>query len=124
TTLMKQTAIACLATGLVLSAGGLRAQDGPATLEACAAIQTDVARLACYDAVAGREAPGPAQADAAAEAARESLQEETAEETNATRRQRARQSIQGLFAFDSGDPRADALANVGQGSLLDTRWEL
>ena len=121
---MKQTAIACLATGIALSAGGLRAQDGPPTMEACAAIQTDVARLACYDEVAGRQAPGPAQADAAAEAARESLDNQATPETNATRRERARQGIQGLFAFDSTDPRADALANVGQGSLLDSRWEL
>src|SRR5690606_24667618 len=121
--LMKPAA-ACLAAGLAMVPAAAAAQDGPATFEACAAISTDAARLACYDAVAGREAPDPAQADAAADIARLSLQADAPEETNATRRERARQNIRGLFAFDSSDPRADALANAGQGSLLDSRWEL
>lgn len=117
-------AAACLAAGLAMVPAAAAAQDGPATFEACAAISTDAARLACYDAVAGREVPDPAQADAAADIARLSLQADAPEETNATRRERARQNIRGLFAFDSSDPRADALANSGQGSLLDSRWEL
>ncbi len=122
--LMKPMTIACIVAGLALAAGGARAQDAAPTLEACAAISTDALRLACYDAVAGRGSPDPAQADAAADIARQSLQEDAPEDTNASRRERARQNMRGLFAFDSGDPRADALANVGQGSLLDSRWEL
>lgn len=125
---MTHRSMSLLATGLALAAACANAQEAPPTLEACAAIETDAARLACYDAVVGRQAPSPAQADAAADAAAEAVrlaQEEGAgEESNATRRQRARQAVDSLFAFDSSDPYADAIANVGQGSLLDSRWEL
>ncbi|HIY72245.1 MAG TPA: phospholipase A [Candidatus Luteimonas excrementigallinarum] len=125
--MMKTTSRPTLAVSLCLglAAAGAHAQEAPASLEACAAIGTDSARLACYDAYANRQAPSVAEADAAAEAAAR-LTEETAavEESNATRRERARQAIDSMFAYDSSDPRAEAIANVGQGSLLDTRWEL
>jgi len=125
---MNKRSLLCIATGLALAASCVHAQEAPPTLEACAAIGTDAARLACYDAVVGRQAPSPAQADAAADAAAQAARRgqaaDAGEESNATRRQRARQAVDGLFAFDSSDPHALAIANVGQGSLLDTRWEL
>lgn len=126
---MTQRPLSALAAALILAASTqAHAQESPPTLEACAAIGTDAARLACYDTLAGRDAPGPAQADAAADAAAEAARQaqaaRAAEDSNATRRERARQAIDTLFAFDSSDPHSEAIANVGQGSLLDTRWEL
>ncbi|MGJ4729229.1 phospholipase A [Luteimonas sp. SDU101] len=85
----------------------------PSTLEACAALEVDAARLSCYDALAGRGAADPAQADLAAERARAAL--------DATEESGGRRGA-GLFAHE--DPPESALANAGRGSLLDSRWEL
>ncbi|MDH7451574.1 phospholipase A [Luteimonas composti] len=85
----------------------------PTTLEACAALEVDAARLACYDALAGRAAPDPLQADGAAERARAALDAAKARDERGARN---------LFAHE--EPDESALANVGRGSLLDSRWEL
>lgn len=85
----------------------------PTSLEACAALEVDAARLACYDALAGRAAPDPLQADGAAERARAALDAAAARDERGTRN---------LFAHE--EPDASALANAGRGSLLDSRWEL
>ncbi|MGO1892525.1 MAG: phospholipase A [Luteimonas sp.] len=125
---MNKPSLLSIATGLALAATSVHAQETPPTLEACAAIDTDAARLSCYDAAVGRQARSAAQADAEADAAAEAVRQarvsDDGEETNATRREQARQAIDSLFVFDSSDPRAEAIANVGQGSLLDSRWEL
>lgn len=125
---MKTVSGLTLAIGLSLGAAPASAQEAPSSLEACAAIGTDALRLACYDTFANRQAPSVALADAAADAAAEAQQVQAPEagvaESNATRRERARQAIDSMFVYDSSDPRAEAIANVGQGSLLDTRWEL
>ena len=83
-----------------------------ADITACAAIETDKDRLACYDAAAHRQAPSPASADAAAAQARQQIKAlddaRTAPHSD-------------LYAVE---PDAEALANAGKGSLLDGRWEL
>ena len=92
--------------------------DAAPTIDACVAIESSALRLACYDTVAGRETRTPAQADAAAERAAElagGRMEEGERRFN-------------LFRSDPqvpADPHMDAaMANVGKGSLLDSRWEL
>ncbi|WP_298575117.1 phospholipase A [uncultured Luteimonas sp.] len=85
----------------------------PTTLEGCAALLVDAARLACYDGLAGRRATGPEEADIAAARAREAL--DAAPATTAVDEGR-------LFRHD--DPLDEALGNAGRGSLLDSRWEL
>ena len=53
-------------------AGGLAAQEStalPGTADACRAIASDAARLACYDAVYGRDADHTRDADQQARAA-------------------------------------------------------
>jgi len=87
----------------------------PNSLEACAALEADAARLACYDALAGRGTPDTAQADSDAARAREVLDAAPAPA-------RAVQGADGLFVHET--PAQAALANVGRGSLLDSRWEL
>ncbi|MGY0560792.1 phospholipase A [Luteimonas sp. A277] len=129
---MKTTSGLTLAISLSLAGACAYAQEAPASLGACAAIGADALRLACYDKFANRQTPSVAEADAAAQAAAEAAEaarlaqasETSAEESNATRRERARQAIDSMFVYDSSDPHAEAIANVGQGSLLDTRWEL
>jgi phospholipase A1 len=80
-------------------------------VEACASIEIDAARLACYDAAMRRTRPDPESADAAAAEAAASL----AEPPSLFRRDApAAASMQA----------AAAIANAGQGSLLDSRWEL
>ena len=83
------------------------------SIDACIAVESDAMRLACYDAVAGRDTRTPQQADAAAADAAAVLEQ---------------QGRLNLFQRDSevpSDPRViAALANVGKGSLLDSRWEL
>lgn len=120
-----------ITAAFAFGAAGVMAEEPQQALQACAAISSDAERLACYDTAMARQAPTPAEADQAAERARAAQAAQlaeapraAAEETNATRRERARQAIDGLFTYDSGDPYADAIANVGQGSLLDSRWEL
>jgi len=116
----------------------------PATpgASACVAIEIDAARLACYDAAAGRAAPSTRQADAAAEAAQAAAEAARAEREAseprppATDRAQARRQRGNASLFRRDAPGASheaepldaeaqaAIANAGKGSLLDTRWEL
>ena len=66
----------CLAliAPLYAIAGGLAAQEStalPGTADACRAIASDAARLACYDAALGRSAADTRRADEEAVAAKE-----------------------------------------------------
>ena len=90
----------------------------PASPQACFALETDVARLACYDNALGRTAPDTRAADAAAAAAQQASKEAkaTAKELDEPVPRRNE-----LFAHDE---LASAAANAGRGSLLDSRWEL
>lgn len=116
--------IACM----LLAPCAQAAENRQAKLDACAAIDNDANRLTCYDQAMDRSALGPAQADAAAEKARMARQAEEAAEipagASASARERARRRLDGLFVHDANDPFEAAIANVGKGSLLDTRWEL
>ena len=115
-------AAAFIGMALLVPAWAVHAQDAaPAdaatvdtrSIDACIAVESDAMRLACYDAVAGRDARTPQQADAAAADAEAVLEQ---------------QGRLNLFQRDAeapSDPRViAALANVGKGSLLDSRWEL
>ena len=107
------------ALAMLLVAPLAQAQDAaPATLQGCAAIEIDANRLACYDALARRGSGGPREADLAAERARQALEARTGDATGRERRRAAND----IFRHD--DAIGDALANVGRGSLLDSRWEL
>lgn len=96
-----------LATGIAPAAFAQRAG-----FTACASVEIDKDRLACYDAVAQREAPTTAAADAAAIEAKQQLK--ALDESN------PRGSRSDLYASEPND----AIANAGKGSLLDSRWEL
>ena len=106
------------------------AQDAPVSAaDACRAVEADSERLACYDAVFGRDRASAEQADEAAEQARQAKQEIEAYER--FRRQalppaeRAREAIGELFQAEDGPEALEArIANAGKGSLLDSRWEL
>src|SRR3546814_5910224 len=50
---------------------GTRTAPAQASIDACALVEVDADRLACYDRVAGRRTLDPAQADAAAALARQ-----------------------------------------------------
>jgi phospholipase A1 len=90
------------------------AQAEPTTgsAAACAAVETDAERLACYDRAVQRVAPSTAVVDAMAEAATEVVEAEAA----------GVDTDSDLY-FHDADPRRVA-ANAGRGSLLDSRWEL
>ncbi len=96
----------------------------PATPEACVAIEIDATRLACYDDALGRAARDTRAADAEAEqaSALAKQRESASASEKADLAERARQGL-GLV-FGNEDPYAEARANAGKGSLLDTRWEL
>ncbi|MDH5824384.1 phospholipase A [Luteimonas sp. RD2P54] len=86
-------------------------------------------RLACYDEAMQRTALDPATADAAAEQARQVQDSVPAagpggDTAVAGSEQAAANRLSELFAHDDSDPIRAAIANVGKGSLLDTRWEL
>ena len=89
-----------------------RAFAQQAGIAACTAIEIDKDRLACYDAVARRQAATTAEADAAAEQAKQRLK--------ALDEDDARGSRSDLYASEPDE----AIANAGRGSLLDRRWEL
>lgn len=95
------------------------APNAPASLEACAALEQDAQRLACFDTMTGRIARPTQQADLAADVARE-LQANPAARADAMADPRA----SNLYRHDAGALLADTVANAGQGSLLDSRWEL
>jgi phospholipase A1 len=94
------------------------------SFEACAAIEIDADRLACYDAAAARPTRNPEVADAAAADAEQAKQAAAdAEATVLPRSERARRAVGDLFGNEP-TPVDDAIANAGRGSLLDSRWEL
>ena len=94
------------------------------SFEACAAIEIDADRLACYDAAASRPTRSPKVADAAAADAEQVKQAAAdAEATALPRSERARRAVSDLFGNEP-TPVDDAIANAGRGSLLDSRWEL
>jgi len=90
----------------IAATGQAMAQSPPAGAEACASIETDAGRLACYDAAFGRGRRDPREADLAAGKA-----------------ERAR-AAGDLYRQDDSTAQAAAAANAGKGSLLDSRWEL
>ena len=122
-----QKAAALLALGIAGAAAPAFSQSATATapagasIDACALVEVDADRLACYDRVAGRRARDPSRADAAAEIARRNREAASeAEAAAATGAERLRGAASDLFASEPDD----ALANAGKGSLLDSRWEL
>ncbi|MCI2245964.1 phospholipase A [Xanthomonas sp. PPL568] len=95
----------------------------PASPEACVAISSDAARLACYDQALSRRTADPQAADAAAQAASE-RQKQKLDATlpeDAGVAERTRQRAAAIFKEDRYD---STIANAGKGSLLDSRWEL
>ncbi|AJC45017.1 MULTISPECIES: phospholipase A [Xanthomonas] len=95
----------------------------PASPEACVAISSDAARLACYDQALSRRTADPQAADAAAQAAseRQKQQLDASVPEDAGVAERTRQRAAALFKQDRYD---NTIANAGKGSLLDSRWEL
>ncbi|RPD85899.1 phospholipase [Luteimonas sp. 100069] len=96
------------------------APSSPATLDACVAIEQDAQRLACFDSMTGRQARTADQADTAAAVARE-LRSNPAVRADALAEAPGNHN---LYAHDGVATLTDAIANAGQGSLLDSRWEL
>ena len=115
-----------LASAMVASSAAIaQTAPAPATPEACVAIETDATRLACYDQALGRMASDTQAADAAAELAAELAKQErkaAAPDDAAPLSERARHRLGSVFGND--DQYAEARANAGKGSLLDSRWEL
>jgi phospholipase A1 len=117
-----------LASALVVAltwAGAAQAQVAPmpssGDLSACAAIEANADRLACYDHAMGRAARDPALADAeAADAKRKEQAIKADARTALPAAERAKRAVGDLF---NAEPE-DAIANAGKGSLLDSRWEL
>jgi len=104
-----RTRTVVLASILAALAPGVKAQDSAASgVRACVGLENDLARLACYDRAAGREALNPVEADQAAERARH---------TDA-------RPLWRLFTHEHGVDADNAHRNAGRGSLLDRRWEL
>ena len=114
---------AALASALLCLLGrpALASEPAPPTpsAQACVALSSDAARLACYDAALGRMTPDPTAADeAAAQARAQRREEQSSTSAPLPRGERLRE----FFTTDlqaSGDE-----ANAGKGSLLDSRWEL
>jgi phospholipase A1 len=115
-----------LASAMAASSAAIaQTAPAPATPEACVAIETDATRLACYDRALGRTASDTQAADAAAELATELAKQERkagAPDESAPLSERARHRLGSVFGHD--DQYAEARANAGKGSLLDSRWEL
>ena len=113
-------AIGCLLPLSAMSA----AQQPPETPnpEACRAIESGALRLACYDAAhASDESPGsrPATEAVTVEDLVPGRQEATP--VDESLQERARRRLGAVFRHDDD---ADSQVNSGQGSLLDSRWEL
>ncbi len=92
----------------------------PASPQACTSIDSDAARLACYDKALGHTPQDTQAADAAAAAAL-AEHKDAREEQPTTTSARARSAVGDFFTSSEDDP---AIANAGRGSLLDQRWEL
>ncbi len=115
---------ACLPVALAGVTGLATAQPlppTPASVEACQAIELDAQRLACYDAATGRQARPTEVADSEAARAR-ALKDDPAVRADAMAVPEPER--RDLYAHDAYGRIDDAIANAGQGSLLDTRWEL
>lgn len=116
------------AVALASHAAIAQAQTASVLPEACAAIEIDAERLACYDAAFNRTELDPGAADAAAGAAKSAqdaiAQLERLERADLAPRERAKRAVSDLFRIDGGTSLDAQIANVGKGSLLDTRWEL
>ena len=100
-------------------------QTPRAPVDACIAIESDSTRLACYDEALGRGSRDPQAADDAAQQAAELARQQReagAPPEDANLRERTRHRLGSVFGHD--DQYAQALANAGKGSLLDSRWEL
>jgi phospholipase A1 len=123
--LPRRTAIASASALLLLPmwSWAQEAVIAPASTEACLALESDAARLACYDTAVGRKAVDTQAADAAATAALQAKKEERAAQRDSDDSASARASSRVRELF-SQDERYDAVANAGKGSLLDSRWEL
>ncbi len=110
---------------LALASAPLAAQEiaptPTATPAGCAAVDSDAARLACYDRLFGRNAQATAEADAAAQQAAQSLREQRQASRLSQGEEKLRTRVGDIFRPAPGD---SALANAGRGSLLDSRWEL
>lgn len=104
------------------------AQQGPASVEACVAIDSDADRLACYDAAMKRGAPDTAAADQAAVKARATQQAidqyERIERRALPVKERTRRVVSDLFKSEDDSVFEQRIANAGKGSMLDSRWEL
>ena len=115
---MRTNASWLLAIMLLMMGNRALAQSPPAA-EACASIEADADRLACYDTAFGRTHRDTRQADLAAQdAERLRAAQQSAPETAPA----GAPVASDLYRDD--DPIARALANAGKGSLLDSRWEL
>ena len=90
----------------------------PASPQACFALDSDAARLACYDKALGHSPVSTREADAAAAIAQQARKEAKATAKELDEEDPRRNE---LFAHDD---LAAAAANAGRGSLLDSRWEL
>lgn len=114
-----------LTIACVLAISGMaqaqESQPQPATPEACLAVESDAARLTCYDNAFGRSVQTTQQADEAASSAKNARQQTVAPE-DGNRRQRALRKLGAVFGND--ESYQEAVANAGKGSLLDSRWEL
>ncbi len=110
---------------LALASAPLAAQEiapiPTATPAGCAAVDTDAARLACYDGLFGRNEQATAEADAAAQQAAQSLREQRQASRLSQGEEKLRTRVGDIFRPAPDD---SALANAGRGSLLDSRWEL
>ncbi len=93
-------ALPCVAT--------LAADIEPASLEACAVIETDSMRLACYDQLAGRQQPAPAPEPA----------------PTAQRKPSRGNFLTRMFRHDVEQGTQSGEAEQRGVSLLDSRWEL
>lgn len=89
----------------------------PVSPHACTSVSSDAARLACYDKTLGYTPQQTAQADASAQLA----EQKEAKSNDARAISRAGDFF---HADDQDQPKEDAVANAGRGSLLDRRWEL
>lgn len=114
-----------LAIALPLSAVAQVAGVPAPGASACVSIETDAERLACYDRALGRGSRNAEQADIAAREARaiqDNLAVGEAVVPDATPAASAPSAGSELYPHD--DALQQAIANAGQGSLLDSRWEL
>ncbi len=95
----------------------------PASPEACVAISSDAARLSCYDQALSRQVAGPPAPDAATRPPgkhnKQPLNTTLPESTRVAKRNSPDKNP--LFKQDRYD---STIAKTGDGSLLDSRWEL